>query len=178
MIKSIYEKIIKLLQFPDFQQSNYERVKKFLKGCQISILHATRKNLVKKHGFKKTGVFNFLWDSSVNLFWLLRKIGRHGPQIRFPRYASLEKQNGDSFSQNMAFLSLFCGLQYLSSKCPEEKNGKHCLETLNSQFISEVYGEVFDKLGKNPRGCKKCIQSAERKVSRKFFFVSDIQHPF
>ena len=120
---------------------------------------------------KNLEFFIFLWDSSVNLIGLLRKIGRHGPQIHFPRYASLEKQNGDSFSQNMAFLSLFCGLQYLSSKCPEEIVGKHCLERLHFQFISEVYGEVFDKLGKNPRGCKKCIQSGERKVSRNFFWI-------
>ena len=114
---------------PRLQAEQLRMCQKVPEGLSDQHFACHEEKLSEKAWIQKNWSFSFfLWDSSMNFSGLSRKIGRHGPQIHFPRYTSLEKQNGDSFSQNMEFFSLFCGLSYLSSKCPEENIGKHCLE--------------------------------------------------
>ena len=85
--------------------------------------------LSEKAWIQKNWSFSFFFVGfEHDVVWAFEENWSAWPQIHFLQYASLEKQNGDSFSQNMEFFSLFCGLSYLSSKCPEENIGKHCLE--------------------------------------------------
>ena len=85
----------------------------------------------------------------------------------------LEEQHGNNYSKSMEllkFLSLFLRVAISFFKVSRGNYWKTLSgEILLSVYLGVLWGSFWQVEKKNPRSCKKRIESAQRKVSRKVF---------